>query len=44
MLLHLTKQLKRAIQDDPLEYALLVGDFWVSTGSGYQSYLAATAE
>ena len=37
MPLHLTKQLKRAIQDDPSKGVLLVGDVWVSMGAGYQS-------
>jgi hypothetical protein len=37
MLLHLTKQLKRAMQDDPSKGVLLVGDVWVSMGAGYQS-------
>jgi hypothetical protein len=37
MALHLTKQLKRAIQDDPSKGVLLVGDGWVSMGAGYKS-------
>ncbi len=37
MPLHLTKQLKRAIQDDPSKCVLLLGDVWVSMGARYQS-------
>jgi hypothetical protein len=37
MALHLTKQLKQAIQDDPSKGVLLVGDVWVSMGAGNQS-------
>ena len=37
MPLHLTKQLKRAIQDDPSKGVLYVGDVWVSMRAGYQS-------